>query len=99
MNLNSTCCQLSFEVHYVFIAQKLRKLKISFLGLMIRLQRPLADKLSNLKFCQIALCVGYDVSYLRVVDFGLLVAPKLKKGRGAIMAPPSLNISQKAQVE
>ena len=58
-----------------------------------RLQHPLADKLSNLKFCQIALCVGYDVNYLGVVDFGLLVAPKLKKGRGDIMAPPSLNVS------
>ena len=75
-------CQLSFKVYYIFVAQKLRKFE-NFLAKAYNLTiPPLVDKLNNLEFCQMALCVFYG---LAVLGFGSWIVDGPKAGKRRVL--------------
>ena len=53
-------------------------------------------KLRDLKMFNMAFQVVFSAKNVPRFSFGLLVAPKLKKRGGAIMAPPGLNVFPEA---
>ena len=91
LNLFCISSQLSFEVYSSSVTQNLKfqpflAWKFSFYTFVI--QRPIASKLYYIEGCFWCLWKAkYQNIYLRA-SFGLLVAPKLRKRGGAIMAPP-----------
>ena len=77
---------------------KLKILKILNFSTIILIEncRPLATKLRDLKMFKMAFQVVFSAKNVPRFSFGLLVAPKLKKRGGAIMAPPGLNVFPEA---
>ena len=69
---------------------KLKILKILNFStkISIEISRPLVTKLRDLKMFNMAFQVVFSAKNVPRFSFGLLVAPKLKKRGGAIMAPP-----------
>ena len=69
---------------------KLKILKILNFSTIISIEncRPLATKLRDLKMFKMAFQVVFSAKNVPRFSFGLLVAPKLKKQGGAIMASP-----------
>ena len=59
----------------------------------IEISRPLVAKLRDLKMFNMAFQVVFSAKNVPRFSFGILVAPKPKKTRGAIMAPPWVTMS------
>ena len=73
---------------------KLKILKILNFStkISIEISRPLVTKLRDLKMFNMAFQVVFSAKNVPRFSFGLLVAPKLKKQGGAIMAPLGNNV-------
>ena len=76
LNLNCSCSQLSFEVHYTLETQNFEKFSIIT---STKICRPLATKLRNLKLFKMFFQVDFSAKNVQRFSFELLVAPKLKK--------------------
>ena len=76
LNLNCSCSQLSFEVHYTLETQNFQNFSIIT---STKICRPLATKLRNLKLFKMFFQVDFSAKNVQRFSFELLVAPKLKK--------------------